>query len=378
MEAEKALRLDSNYARAHQRRGNALEMVGRLNEAMQSYQKGASIDPNDAALKSAIEKLQQHIDSQAANAPKAAAKAAELTEAAKLKEEGNKLFKDKKFKQAVDVYTKAIFVAEGTGFEDLHILYSNRSLCQLKQDNIDEALSDANRCVELKPGWATGYSRRGDALQKSGDHEAAREAYLAGLKLNPMNANLKAAVSAEDAVLGLSGTPRAGEAVADADEETDLYAILGLEREATEDEISKGYRLMARKWHPDKNPGDVMAQAMTRKVNQAHDILTNPVKKRAYDKYGMEGLQILDQIGEEGYVKMERMEPYMPCLICCICLVSIPTLCFCCCCCCCCCGALKKSGDDGEYDEAGEFDDADEDGETNKASTEAPGRVPDV
>jgi len=360
-EADKAICIDPTYARAYLRRGNALEQLKRLDAAMQAYRTGASIDSNDRALQTATQQLQHNIDKQKEQKPTAAAPETEEHEATKLKEAGNKLFKDKEFKQASDMYTKAILLAEGTTFSDLHILYSNRSLCHLKQELTAEAEADADRCVQLQPNWATGYSRRGDALRKGGDHHSAREAYLAGLKLSPTNAALQDAVKAEDAALGLEDAP--SDEQADPEAEIDLYALLGVTKEANEEAINKGYRKEARKWHPDKNPGDLLAKQKTREINQAHDILTNPTKRRAYDKAGMQGLVLVDQLGEEGYEQIERMEPYLPAILCCLCLFSIPTLCFCCCCCCCC-GKLRSQPEEcDEYDEAAAYEDLDHDNE---------------
>merc|ERR1712166_489066 len=360
-EADKAISVDPAYARAHLRRGNALEQLKRLDAAMQAYRQGASIDSNDQALQTAMQHLQENIDKQKEQQGQAAVPEAAQHQAANLKEAGNKLFKEKEFEQAAEVYTQAILLGEATAFADLHILYSNRSLCQLNQDHIAEALADADRCIELQSNWATGYSRRGDALRKTGDHHAAREAYLAGLKLNPTNANLQDAVRAEDAALGLVGG--SNDEQTDGEEEVDLYALLGVTREADAEAINKGYRKEARKWHPDKNPGDLLAKQKTREINQAHDILTNPTKRRAYDKAGMQGLALVDQLGEEGYEQVEKMEPYMPCILGCLCLFSIPTLCYCCCCCCCC-GKLKTQPEEyDDYDEAATHEDLDHDNE---------------
>ena len=88
-------------------------------------------------------------------------------------------------------------------WDDIHLLYGNRSICYLKIDDLDAALKDADECVRLKPDWSTAYSRRGDALQMQGEYEMARQAYLAGLKHNPTNSNLQTAVKQMDAILGL-------------------------------------------------------------------------------------------------------------------------------------------------------------------------------
>jgi len=251
-------------------------------------------------------------------------------------------------------------------WEDLHLLYGNRSICYLKLKQVQDALQDADECIRVKPDWATGYARRGDALQQNGELEMARLAYLQGLKLNPTNANLKGAVVMIDRKLGLDEDAVGGQGrpdgevgdgfVTDDDEEENLYQVLGIEKSADDDEIRKAYRSMSRRWHPDKNPGDVQAEHMSRLVNHAYIVLTSPVKRRAYDRYGAKGLEVVDQLGEEVYEQAEGWEPYACPIMCCICVVSIPTLCCCCCCCNCCCGYFRKDLEE-EYMDEEEYDD---------------------
>jgi molecular chaperone DnaJ len=71
----------------------------------------------------------------------------------------------------------------------------------------------------------------------------------------------------------------------------DLYAVLGLSKGATTDEIRKAYRKLARKHHPDVNPGDAAAEAKFKDVSYAHDVLGDEGKRRLYDEFGAEGLQ---------------------------------------------------------------------------------------
>jgi DnaJ-class molecular chaperone len=66
----------------------------------------------------------------------------------------------------------------------------------------------------------------------------------------------------------------------------DYYEILGVARDATPEAIKKAYRSLARKFHPDVNPGDKTAEGKFKEVQQAYDILSEPEKRSLYDRYG--------------------------------------------------------------------------------------------
>jgi curved DNA-binding protein len=66
----------------------------------------------------------------------------------------------------------------------------------------------------------------------------------------------------------------------------DYYKILGLSKEATADDIKKAYRKLARKLHPDINPNDKESQAKFQQLNEANEVLSNPEKRKKYDKFG--------------------------------------------------------------------------------------------
>ena len=66
----------------------------------------------------------------------------------------------------------------------------------------------------------------------------------------------------------------------------DYYAVLGVNREASADELKKAYRKLAMKYHPDRNPGDKASETRFKELNEAYDVLKDDQKRGAYDRYG--------------------------------------------------------------------------------------------
>ena len=80
----------------------------------------------------------------------------------------------------------------------------------------------------------------------------------------------------------------------------DYYSVLGVERGASEREIKQAYRRLARKHHPDVNPGDKSAEARFKEINEAYEVLSDREKRQKYDQFG-DQWQYADQFAQAGW-----------------------------------------------------------------------------
>jgi molecular chaperone DnaJ len=71
----------------------------------------------------------------------------------------------------------------------------------------------------------------------------------------------------------------------------DYYEVLGVAKDAGEDDLKKAYRRLAMKYHPDRNPGNPEAEAQFKEAGEAYEVLTDPQKREIYNQYGHEGLK---------------------------------------------------------------------------------------
>src|SRR3989442_9246080 len=70
----------------------------------------------------------------------------------------------------------------------------------------------------------------------------------------------------------------------------DYYEVLGVNRDASEEDLKKSYRRLAMKWHPDRNPENPRAEEHFKEAKEAYEVLCEPAKRAAYDQFGHAGV----------------------------------------------------------------------------------------
>ncbi|MEN8234093.1 MAG: DnaJ C-terminal domain-containing protein [Actinomycetota bacterium] len=89
--------------------------------------------------------------------------------------------------------------------------------------------------------------------------------------------------------------------------EKDYYAALGVSKNASDKEIKKAFRKLARDLHPDNNPDDAVAEARFKEVNEAYETLSNPDERKEYDHVREMGYFVGDSVGHQQYVRVEDL-----------------------------------------------------------------------
>lgn len=182
---------------------------------------------------------------------------------------GNASFKAGRMAEADAKYTEALAIDEqnkGTNAK----LFSNRATCRLRLKRYDDALADCERSLQLDSSYQKPLITRAKVNIAMEKYEVAIDDLKTAVEASPEDRTLRQELKSAELELKKS-------------QRKDYYKILGIEKDAGETEIKKGYRKQALVNHPDKNPDDPEAEARFKDVGEAYATLSDTEKKYRYD-----------------------------------------------------------------------------------------------
>jgi DnaJ family protein C protein 7 len=221
-------------------RGRALYAQGDNDKALQHFRQAINCDPD---YREAVKylKMVQKLD--------------------KMKAQGNADYKAGRWQEAIDKYTEALEVDplnKGTNSK----LLQNRALCRVQLKDYAGAISDCERALQLEPSYTKAKKTKANALGLNGDWESAVR-------------DLKEIQEAEPQDAGIAKEVRRAELELKKSKRKDYYKILGIEKDADENQIKKAYRKAAIVHHPDKNPDDPKAAERFQDIGEAYETLSD-------------------------------------------------------------------------------------------------------
>ncbi|MCJ1351470.1 MAG: hypothetical protein MMC33_001454 [Icmadophila ericetorum] len=242
------LRINSKDPEALVLRGRALYAQGDNNKALQHFRQALNCDPD---FKDAVKYLRmvQKLD--------------------KMKEEGNTAFKAGRYEEAVKLYGQALEIDSQNKGINSKIL-QNRAMASIKLKNYKSAIADCTRAISLDPSYTKARKTQARALGESGDWDEAIRIYKSIAETSPSEPGINKDI--RNAELELKKSKR-----------KDYYKILGIDKDAGDNEIKKAYRKLAIVHHPDKNPDDEDAADRFKDIGEAYETLSDPAKRQRYD-----------------------------------------------------------------------------------------------
>lgn len=222
-------------------RGRALYAGGENDKALQHFRKALQGDPD---FKDAIKYLRQ---------------AQKLD---RMKADGNAEYKRGRYQEALDKYTQALEVDPLNKVINSKIL-QNRALCKQHLKDYKGAVADCDRAIALDPTYTKAKKTKANSLGVGGDWEAAVREWKELQEQDPQDASI--AKEVRKAELELKKSKR-----------KDYYKILGVEKDADDNEIKKAYRKAAIIHHPDKNRDDENAADRFKDIGEAYETLSDP------------------------------------------------------------------------------------------------------
>ncbi|KAK3944287.1 TPR-like protein [Diplogelasinospora grovesii] len=223
-------------------RGRALYAQGDNEKAMQHFRKALSCDPD---FKDAVKWLRvvQKLD--------------------RTKKEADADLAAKRYQSAIDKYTIALDIDPANKSTNAKMLH-NRANAYRYLGQYDNAIADCDRALALDPGYVNARKAKARALGSAERWEDAVREWKACQEMDPSDDKIAREVHAAERELKKS-------------QRKDYYKILGIDKNADENQVKKAYRKLAIVHHPDKNPGDETAEARFKDISEAYETLSDPV-----------------------------------------------------------------------------------------------------
>jgi DnaJ family protein C protein 7 len=181
---------------------------------------------------------------------------------ARTKEEGNNAFKAKDYRRAIDLWTQALEVDPSNKDMNAKIL-GNRAQAYINLKEYDSAIQDCTEALRLDPGYIKAMKVRAKAHAGADNWEEAVRDYKSVAENNPGEK-------------GIAEEIRRAEFELKKSQRKDYYKILGVGKDASDQEIKKAYRKMAIQYHPDKNRDGEAGDEKFKEVGEAYETLIDP------------------------------------------------------------------------------------------------------
>jgi len=167
----------------------------------------------------------------------------------------------------------------------------NKAICETKLNKNDEALRSLNQAIRMNPNYAKALVKRGEVNMVLKEYEEAVRDFNKASQLDSTG-------------FGVQPKLKEAQKMAKAAKKKDYYGLLGIAKDANDQDIKKAFRKAARDWHPDKfssKPEEerVKAEKMFKEINEANAVLSDPKKRQAYDQ-GADNLEDIERGGGMG------------------------------------------------------------------------------
>lgn len=222
-------------------RGRALYAGGDNEKAIAHFRKALSCDPD---FKDGVKWLRI------------------VQKLSRTKEEADNDLKARRYQAAIDKYTSALQIDPANRQTNSKML-RNMATAKIQLKQYDEAIADCERAISLDPSYMNARKTKANALGQAERWEDAVREWKAIQEMDPEDRTI--AKEIRKAELELKKSQR-----------KDYYKILGVDKNADDNQIKKAYRKLAIVHHPDKNPGDNEAEARFKDISEAYETLSDP------------------------------------------------------------------------------------------------------